>query len=334
MITWTFAYRGATAFPTTRVLRDRQSERPRAEVLVRWLRKMPSAMRKLFTERHGQGAPRIAEALDETTRNALLTLVLARIDEEWFGLSFPNKCGDGYAYAGTDAIKLRDTMKGYGVLWPHDIDRENPPDDGRIFDLAEFAYEFIAEAKNPSYHSYMSHSHYSYDQDAGREKFAHDVNRIFERNGMAFELKDGEITRIAPAMLHESLADAVFHTRDTLLDELLEAARHKFLNRSVDVRRESLEKLWDAWERLKTIEAVGDKKASVKTLLDKASAEVVFRAKLEHEARELTEIGNTFMIRHSETDKIPIVESRQIDYFFHRMFSMIRLLLVASGRGM
>ena len=44
--------------------------------------------------------------------------------------------------------------------------------------------------------------------------------------------------------------------------------------------------------------------------------------------------GNTFMIRHSETDKIPVVESRQIDYFFHRMFSMIRLLLVASGRGM
>jgi hypothetical protein len=298
------------------------------------LRRMPFAMRKLFTERHGQAPPRVAEALDETTRNALLTLVLARIDEEWFGLSFPEKCADGYAYAGTDITRLRDTMKGYGVLWPHEVDLENPPDDGRIFDLVEFAYEFIAEARNPSYHSYMSHSHYSYDQDTGREKFAHDVNRIFERNGIAFDLKDGEITRIAPAMLHESLAEAAFHTGDTVLDELLEAARHKFLNRSADVRRESLEKLWDAWERLKTIEAVGDKKASIKALLDKASGELVFRAKLEQEARELTEIGNTFMIRHSETDKIPVVESRQIDYFFHRMFSMIRLLLRASARGM
>ena len=174
-------------------------------------------MRRLFTERHGQAKPRVAEALDETTRNGLLTLVSARIEEEWFGLSFPNKCDDGYAYAGTDVEKLRETMNGYDVLWPNDAERDNPPDDGTVFDLLEFTYEFIAEAKDPQYHSYMSHSHYSYDQEAGREWFAHDVNRIFERNGMAFELKVGEVTRIAPAFLHESLAGAAFHTCDTSL---------------------------------------------------------------------------------------------------------------------
>jgi hypothetical protein len=38
----------------------------------------------------------------------------------------------------------------------------------------------------------MSHSHYSYDQQAGRDRFADDVNRIFERNGMAFEFKDAK----------------------------------------------------------------------------------------------------------------------------------------------
>jgi hypothetical protein len=32
-------------------------------------------------------------------------------------------------------------------------------------------------------------------------------------------------------------------------------------------------------------------------------------------------------------DKIPITESAHLDYLFHRMFSMIRLLLKASGRG-
>lgn len=49
-------------------------------------------MKKLFTERHGQVLPRVAEALDEPTRNALLALVSGRIDDEWFGLSFPDKC--------------------------------------------------------------------------------------------------------------------------------------------------------------------------------------------------------------------------------------------------
>jgi hypothetical protein len=290
-------------------------------------------MKKLFTERHGQAPPRIAEILDDTTRDALMTLVTARIDEEWFGFRFPEKCRDGYAYAGTDFTRLRETMKGYGLVWPREVDCDNPPNDGQVFDLIEFAYEFIAEAKDPSYHSYMSHSHYSYDAESGREKFTHDANRIFERNGMAFELRDGEVTRMAPAVLHESLAAAVFHSGDATLDELLEAGRHKFLSRSVDVRRESLEKLWDAWERLKTVEDAGDKKASVKALLDRVSTEPVFRAKLEQEARELTEIGNTFMIRHAEIDKIQVVASPQIDYFFHRMFSMIQLLLRTSGRG-
>ena len=135
-------------------------------------------------------------------------------------------------------------------------------------------------------------------------------------------------------MLHESLAEAAFHTGDAPLDELLEAARHKCLNHSLDVRRESLEKLWDAWERLKSIEVAGDKKASVRALLDKVSTEPLLRTKSDEEARELTEIGNTFMIRHTETGKMPIVESAQVDYFFHRMFAMARLLLRATGRGM
>jgi hypothetical protein len=290
-------------------------------------------VRKLFTERHGQARPRIAEALDETASNALLTLISARIDEEWFGLSFPKKCPDGHAHAGTDIAKLRDSMTGYGLLWPTEVDPINPPTDGDIFDLVEFSYECVAEAKNPDLHGYWNHSHYSYDREAGRQRFTDDVNRIFERNGMAFELKEGEVIRLAPIILDESLAAAAFHTGDTILDELLELARHKYLNRSIDVRRESLEKLWDAWERLKTVDAGGNKKERTKALLDHASAEPVFRAKLEEEARELTVIGNTFMIRHSETDKIPISDSRQIDYFFHRMFSMIRLLLRATGRG-
>ncbi|MBI4472758.1 MAG: hypothetical protein HY646_08825 [Acidobacteria bacterium] len=291
-------------------------------------------MKKLFTERHGQGRPRIAEALDDITRNALLTLVSARIDEEWFGLKFPNKCDDGYAYAGTDVEKLQNTMKGFGVIRPKDNFYSTPPSDGQIFDLMEFSYEFIAEALEPYFHSYMSHSHYKYNQETGREKFAGDVNRIFERNGVAFELKEGEIIRIAPTVLQEVLSGAAFNTGDTILDDLLETARRKFMNHAIEVRREALEKIWDAWERLKTIETAGDKKAGIKALLDKASTEPVFRTKLEEEATELTKIGNTFMIRHTETDKIPVTDSAQIDYFFHRMFSMIRLLLHASGRGL
>jgi hypothetical protein len=290
-------------------------------------------MRKLFTERHGEGKPRVAEELNEAARTGLLNLVSARIDEEWFGLSFPSGCSDGYVYAGTNFTKLKRTMEGYGLLWPiGGFDQDSPPSDGDIFDLVEFAYEFIAEALDPWLHSFMSHSHYSYNRQTGRDKFARDVNRILERNGIAFELKQGEVIRVAPAVLNESLVAAIFKTGDAILDELLEVSRQKFLNRSAAVRLESLEKLWDAWERLKTVEIGSDKKERVKALLDKAAVEPNFRERLEKEALELSDIGNKFMIRHTETDKVPIVDSLQVDYLFQRMFSIILLLLKASGR--
>ncbi len=62
-------------------------------------------MKKLFTERLSEILPRVAETLDYNTRNALQTLVSARLEEEWFGLSFPQACNDGHAYAGTDFMK-------------------------------------------------------------------------------------------------------------------------------------------------------------------------------------------------------------------------------------
>ena len=114
---------------------------------------------------------------------------------------------------------------------------------------------------------------------------------------------------MAPTGLQEALAETVFHTGDKALNELLEDARHKFLNRDLKVRRESLEKLWDAWERLKTIEPGKDKKVQATALLAKASIETSFQERLKKEARELTDIGNKFMIRHTETDKVPISES-------------------------
>jgi hypothetical protein len=231
-------------------------------------------------------------------------------------------------------------MNGYALLWPAEIlhagvtsEAAGAVTDGQIFDLLEFSYEVIAQPDEGSYHSYFSHSHYSYDQDAGRHKFAEDVNRLFERNGIAFELKDGEIIRLAPAALQEALASTVFHTGDAHLDETLEDARTKFLNKDLKVRRESLEKLWDAWERLKTLEKGKDKKAAVKVLLDKGAQESNFRQILEDEANALTAIGNTFMIRHTETTKTPITPSAHVDYLFHRLFSLIRLLLKATNRG-
>ncbi len=83
---------------------------------------------------------------------------------------------------------------------------------------------------------------------------------------------------------------------------------------------------------MKSLEKPGNKRKSVKLLLDDATDEEHFRELLEKEAKELTDIGNTFMIRHSETDKVPLEREEDNEYLFYRMFSLILLILKTTGR--
>jgi hypothetical protein len=293
-------------------------------------------MKKLFTERHSRNQPRVLEQLDADLTKGLLTVVNAKIDEHLFGAAFSEECPDGGNRSiGCDISKLKEGLAAYRLIWPRGWPEENGnwPSDPQVFDLIEFLYEHAAAPKAYGHHQFYGHNHLAYDQTEGRAKFEEAVNRFFERNGLIFELKNGEVTRIAPAGLQEALATTVFNTGDADLDRLLETAREKFLHRSLDVRKEGLEKLWDSWERLKTVERGKDKAAQVKAILDKAATEPIFRERLECEARELNFVGNNLMIRHAEVGKPAIVESVHVDYLFHRMFAMVRLLLKSTGRG-
>ena len=52
------------------------------------------------------------------------------------------------------------------------------------------------------------------------------------------------------------------------LNRLVSTAQRKFLNPSQEIRREALEALWDVWERLKTLDGQGNKKAQARAMLD------------------------------------------------------------------
>lgn len=109
---------------------------------------------------------------------------------------------------------------------------------------------------------------------------------------------------------------------------MLKDARNKFLNPDPKTRKESLERLWDVWERIKTLKGT-DKKKSIEKILNGASTDGTFREELEKEARTLTEIGNTFHIRHSETTQVHLTSDSHIDYLFHRLYALIHLILIS-----
>jgi hypothetical protein len=201
-------------------------------------------------------------------------------------------------------------------------------------DAVEFFGRVVSMPTQRAYHDYGRHNHItSFDRSHGFEEYRTEINTMLRRCSHPYEMDaSGRIQRVGPPVLREGLESAVFSSGDAELDRLLETARRKFQDPNPQIRAEALEKLWDAWERLKTI-LPGDKKTSVKTLLDAAVAEPTLRERVEQEARELTDIGNSFMIRHSETDKVPISESEHVDYLFHRMFALILMILRARRRG-
>ncbi len=288
--------------------------------------------RLLFSERANQPKPRVSETLPSSVRIALFQLIQSKIENNSFGLAFPEQCSDGRGIAGTDERALKINMDAFHVIWPSEyISRDDDEvSDSQIFDLLEYSWEHVATPVAGDYHSWFSHYHYSYDQTSGRHLFATEVNRILEHNGIAFDLREGQVERLVPTVLQDVLVTPIFLTGDDILDSLLTTAREKFLNRDLITRREALEKLWDAWERMKSL-SHANKAQSVKMLLDNAVTEPKLREKVELEARQLTDIGNEFLIRHAEVGKPAVVESRHVDYLFHRLFAMIRMVLVARG---
>ncbi|MGO9211841.1 MAG: AbiJ-NTD4 domain-containing protein [Terriglobales bacterium] len=284
-----------------------------------------------FTDRNLGSLARTSTDLSEILRRGLVGLLRNRANDGSFGIYYPEQCPDGRGPTGTNTEALRDALAVHRLF--NFLDGRELPSTYETLDLLEFGYEKVAEPRQDSYHGFYGHYHLVFAQAEGRARFREEINRIFERNGIAFELREtGQIERIAPEGLREALTQAVFHTGDDALDELLERARARFLNRDAAIRKESLETLWDAWERLKSLEG-GDKRASTARILDRAAAEPRFRELLESEARLLTDIGNNFMIRHAEVSKTPIADEEHVDFLFHRLFAVIRLLLKKSNRG-
>ncbi len=286
-------------------------------------------MQSLFSEREHGPIAAVSTELTERAWGGLVALISTLSSNGAFGLSFPERCPDGTAIVGTQfyEMSLAICAEIPGLEWPLRADRLT--DVATAMDVLEFADAHVAQPIAGSYHSFFQHSHLNFDRAEGQRNFRERVNRIFARNGLRYRLSDiGLIERTVPTPLGPLLARSFPSTHDSVLDELLIDAMRQFADPNSSVRRDGLEKLWDAWERLKTL-AVGDKKASTKAVLDAAAVEIEFRALLEAEAKELTRIGNKFRIRHSEASQTVIVEDSQIDYLFFRLAALLWLVISA-----
>ncbi|MCP5286422.1 MAG: hypothetical protein H6933_16170 [Burkholderiaceae bacterium] len=299
-------------------------------------------MSDYFSDRENGPRARTEQSIPLVVWTGLVAVVQGLLNSGAFGLRFPERCPDGQAICGCDTGSLGAAIAAEmpGLAWPLETTRETgeggffsqqepfAPDTLLILDFIEFVHAVTAKPLPGKYHEYFSHHHLSFDQTAGQDDFRATVNRMFARNGVAYEMvSTGRIVRVLPPVLGEELRRTAFDSGDRTLDNMLEECRTKFSDRNPLVRREALERLWDAWERLKSMADPNDKKRSVKIILDAMAGEPALRARLEAEAQELTSIGNSHLIRHSEVSQVPVIDADQVDYLFHRLFAMIKLML-------
>lgn len=131
-----------------------------------------------------------------------------------------------------------------------------------------------------------------------------------------------EVALSEQASLSYDLVD--FQIDDNEFNKLVEQAFQYYKEARIDT---ATEKIWDAFEGIKTFYKQYDKKGSITKLIDivsKNNAE--YREMVEEEFPSLTKLGNDFRIRHHETNKKDICCKEHYDYLFHRCIAVLRLV--------
>lgn len=152
--------------------------------------------------------------------------------------------------------------------------------------------------------------------------FSDDINILFRNNSLAYEIMGGKIE-----LLKREIKIDVYIKEEGLKD-LVDHSIFLFNKKGEGNKQLAVEKVWDAFERLKTYYTEYDKSKSAERIVyDMSNGNESFITLFNEEFRKLTDIGNGFRIRHHETNKIDIIDINYYDYFFQRCISLIELAL-------
>ncbi|UJF16747.1 hypothetical protein LZ578_12230 (plasmid) [Jeotgalibaca sp. MA1X17-3] len=132
-----------------------------------------------------------------------------------------------------------------------------------------------------------------------------------------------EINNEGSELLNQSLPRSI----DEIINEKIEESKIYIRSKESKQKQIALEKIWDTFERLKTIYGK-DKKKSINKLIDIVSKKSpVTKELLSKEFDELTKIGNAYHIRHFEIGKEPIHSDEFREYLYFRVLSLISYCL-------
>jgi len=151
------------------------------------------------------------------------------------------------------------------------------------------------------------------------QDFEREVNVILA--DLNYKLLDGKIMSVHRQEIRAEIP------KEPDLRELIQMAERHYAKDDIESKQLALEKIWDAFEKLKTYYST-DKKRSVTTIINKISAgDLVLQKQLDAEFKELGKMGNEYRIRHFETGKLPIADIRVKEYWYTRCLALINLAI-------
>ena len=201
-----------------------------------------------------------------------------------------------------------------------------------LFDYIEFIAQNIRTISNIQEYDSGAISYEFQEVDDGKvvQSFRDEINGIFNLGGVVYTITENNIIERITSL------DEQIKTEQSNLKEIKEQGLKSLLIESIELYKKprpemhklATEKIWDAFERLKTIFGTEglSKKQSVERLIGIMTHEDVNYIELINtEFDALTKIGNNYRIRHHEIDKIEISDDRYYDYLYNRCFTLIAL---------
>lgn len=299
-----------------------------------------------YTERHGMRNP-VAKTYDISIEK--YTLLFHCCEKYYNNLAwkYPAQCPDGQGCCGLNQEQFElDLRYEIPTLFRDSADHIAAPelyrnvfsggkqdeyDQYALIDFIELFAQNVRDITIGSFHSYWGHHHITCrSSNIICSQFRDEINGIFQKTGLLYELNTNlQVERIVEnSPVTPTVESAIATVKETGTRELLQEAI--LLHRSpypADIRN-AVEKLWDAYERLKTYyTAMNKAKSAEKIVNDMAVGQAPYVTLFDTEFRALTKIGNDFRIRHHETDKVEITDVRYYDYFFNRCLSLIALAI-------
>ena len=284
----------------------------------------------LYRERHSGPPARTQTEIGGNVWGGILALFRCRQGKSWWAEEFPDECPDGQGTCGLNFKLFSMALEAY--VPDIDLTGKTVPDTLAMLDFLEFCSKHISRPIRGREHSFFKHvDWHEFDQGPALEEWRDTVEALFRANGIAYRINvHGECERVPEVGLETTLVKAQFKTGDPALDQLLAEARSRFLAPRPGNYQDAAEKLWDAFERLKTLEDP-DKAKGIGLLITKSAATPASADLLDREARNLTDIGNNYRIRHHETTKAALTED-EYRYLFQCLYALVHQLLGQTGR--